>query len=102
MKDTHLFTDSASIQNVKKELLAELEEIKGMLSEALLKVEETKEFFDTPTATYFREKVDKLVGEEKIYINNQVIPWIEILDSFAKIYGDAALKIKNQIENQKA
>ena len=80
--------DTEDLKSKMKEMVSKCEEIIEMLDKTREKIEESKEYFDTPTATYFRDKATSYIEQQKLVINNELIPSFEVLNAISKSYDD--------------
>ena len=83
-----VYAETENIDNIMSEMTDKCDEITKMLDESLDKVNDTKRVFDTPTSAYFRSKAEEYIEEEKLYINNSVLPVIESLSVLSKMYQE--------------
>ncbi len=86
MASKQVIAETENMKAVMKEMSSKLDEIDEMLKKTKIKVEESKEVFDTPTATYFRQKVYDYIDGQKLYINNDIRPFVEVLNTLANVY----------------
>ena len=81
--------DPHNIKENRTKMLDKINEILDNIQEINKKVEESKEVFDTPAATSFRDSANEYIFESKNYINNVLIPIVSNLDNVAQVYEDA-------------
>jgi len=80
--------ETDNMKTVMKEMASKIDELDEMLKKTRIKVEESKRVFDTPTATYFRQKVYDYIDQQKLFITNDMRPLIDVLGIVANIYED--------------
>ena len=80
--------DTEDLKAKMKEMISKCEEIIEMLDKTKDKIEESKEYFDTPTSSYFRDKATSYIEQQKLVINNELIPSFEVLNVISKTYDD--------------
>ena len=80
--------ETENMKTVMKEMASKIDEIDEMLKKTRIKVEESKQIFDTPTATYFRQKVFDYIDQQKLFITNDIRPLIEVLGTIANTYEE--------------
>ena len=68
-KAKRVSADTEDLKIKMKEMVSKCEEIIDMLNKTRDKIEESKSYFDTPTATYFRDKATTYIDEQKLLIN---------------------------------
>ena len=78
--------DVNDIKDNRTKMLAKVEDIIKDIDEINRKIEESKDIFDTPAATVFRDSANEYIFESKNYINNSLIPIINSLSSIAQVY----------------
>lgn len=86
MDKKHYAVETDNMKDVMKEMLSKIDEILQMLNTTDDKINETKKVFDTPAATHFRKRVNDYVEEQKLYIKNDIIPTIEVLNAISSMY----------------
>ena len=69
--------DTEDLKIKMKEMVSKCEDIIDMLNKTREKIEESKSYFDTPTATYFRDKATTYIEEQILVMNNELIPSFE-------------------------
>ena len=80
--------ETENMKNVMKEMSSKIDELDEILKNTRIKVEESKQIFDTPTATYFRQKVYDYIDQQKLFITNDMRPLIEVLGTIANTYEE--------------
>lgn len=93
--------ETENMKTVMKEMSSKIDEIEEMLKNTRVKVEESKKIFDTPTATYFRQKVFDYIDEQKLFMNNDVRPLVEVLGTIANTYEEDFDEEAGVISNNK-
>lgn len=93
--------ETENMKTVMKEMSSKIDEIEEMLKNTREKVEESKKIFDTPTATYFRQKVFDYIDEQKLFMNNDVRPLVEVLGTIANTYEEDFDEEAGVISNNK-
>ena len=85
----------------KSRMRAVYQELEQELIECVKKVDESKEVFDTPTATYFREKVSEYIyqGMHKFEANVNLLE--TTLDQMIKIYESLENKLETSVGGDK-
>lgn len=85
----------------KARMRAVYQELEQELIECVKKVDETREVFDTPTATYFREKVTEYVyqGMHKFESNINLLE--TTLEQMIRIYEALENQIKTSVGGDK-
>ena len=85
----------------KARMRAVYQELEQELIECVKKVDETREVFDTPTATYFREKVTEYVyqGMNKFESNINLLE--TTLEQMIRIYETLENQIKTSVGGDK-
>lgn len=76
-----LSSDSEDIKRKMIEMVSKCEELQMSLNDMLIKIENSKGYFDTPTSLYFRDSASSYIMEQKGNISNQLIPFIELLNN---------------------
>ncbi len=81
-----------SVESVKKDMLLELNNILEKYNYLLSMVDDSKSLFDTNTGDYLRDKILENINEQKDYINNKFMPFVNKLDvvkdSYTNLYND--------------
>ena len=72
-----------------------------MCKECYRKIDETKEIFDTPTGTYFREKSFELIDAVTDYMKKEVLPFIENIDDIKREYQSLLSEVSVFFDNKK-
>lgn len=80
--------ETDNMKNFMKEMSLKIDELDEMLKNTRIKVEESKQIFDTPTATYFRQKVYDYIDQQKLFITNDIRPLVEVLGTIANAYEE--------------
>ena len=83
-----LFADTEDLKLKMKEMVSKCEEIIDMLNKTRDKIDESKSYFDTPTASVFRDKALFYIDEQRLLINKDLIPSFEILDKISAGYEE--------------
>ncbi|MBQ9853875.1 MAG: hypothetical protein IJO57_02450 [Bacilli bacterium] len=86
MDEKHYVVETDNMKNVMRDMLSKIDEILQMLNTTDDRINETKKVFDTPAAEYFRKRVNDYIEEKKLYIKNDLIPSIEVLNSISLMY----------------
>ena len=79
-----LVSDSEDIKSKMIEMVSKCEELQVSLNNMLVKIEDSKGYFDTPTSLYFRESATSYIIEQRGNIGNQLVPFIEVLSQVTK------------------
>jgi len=79
-----LVSDSEDIKSKMIEMVSKCEELQVSLNNMLVKIEDSKGYFDTPTSLYFRESATSYIIEQRGNIGNQLVPFIEVLSQVIK------------------
>ncbi len=90
-----------SIEDTVKLLLEKCDIIEKSIISTRDKLDESKSYFDTPAATYFRQKVDDLLDEEILKLKNDFRPSLDVLNKIISVYNDeitAEKKILNGLK----
>lgn len=99
MAGKNVKVDIGNIDKVKKEMLNKISDIEKILVDTEKKIEESVNFFDTPTAKYFRDKVNAYIGEQRLAVTQDIKPFVEdCLGSIIKIYEEEYAEEKNIID----
>lgn len=88
MENVKVRAETENIKLVMKDMITKMDEIEEMLKNTRIKIEESKKVFDTPTSSYFRQKVYDYIDSQKLYINNDFRPLIDVLGVIADAYEE--------------
>ena len=94
-----LSSNSEEIRSKMQEMVSKCEELQKSLNEMLMKIEDSKGYFDTPTSLYFRDSASTYILERKDEISNSLIPFIEKLDRIADGYEEE-FEIEKEMMNE--
>ena len=81
-------SDTEDLKIKMKEMVSKCEEIIEMLNNTKKKIDESVDYFDTPTAKKFRDKATDYIETQKLLINNELIPSFEILNTISDAYKE--------------
>lgn len=84
----HLGSDLDNMEDITKKMLIQCEEIVSTIENARQIITDSKKVFDTPSATYFRKIVDDYIEQQKLFINNDIIPSTELLSNIIDLYDE--------------
>jgi len=101
MANKNVRVETDNIKTVMKEMTSKIEEIEEMLRNTKVKIEDSKKIFDTPTASYFRQKVYDDMDEQQLFITNDIRPLVEVLGTIADAYEKDFEKELNLIDFNK-
>ena len=79
-----LVSDSEDIKSKMIEMVSKCEELQVSLNNMLMKIEDSKGYFDTPTSLYFRDSATSYIIEQRGNISGQLVPFIEMLNQVTK------------------
>lgn len=83
-----VYVETENIDNILKEMADKFNEVGQMLDVSLDKIKESEKSFDTPTSKYFRDTAEEYIGEQKMYISNQLLPLVDFLTEVSKMYNE--------------
>ena len=92
-----LLVNINEIDDTKKKILRELDNILSQYNHLLNDVNDSVDFFDTETAEYFRDIVINNIKEQKDYINNSFIPLANNLDNIKQKYEELNQKLEGSV-----
>jgi len=81
-----LSSNSEDIRNKMKEMVSRCEELQSTLNDMIIKIDSSKEYFDTPTSLYFRDSATSYILKEKDDISKSLVPFLELLDKISDGY----------------
>ena len=84
-----------SLRKTKSNMLLKVDDIVENITEIRDKIEKSKDVYDTPSATKFRDSANNYIYEGMKYIDEMLIPMIENLDTIADTYQDTINNINN-------
>ncbi len=89
--------DVNQIKSFKSQVKNELHEVDELCKKCYEKIDKSQEVFDTPTSKTFRDKANELILMCQHYVDDSFEPFIDHLDEVAKLYQEAADKIKTSM-----
>ena len=92
-----VYVDTKSIRETEKQMINKANEILELLKELREKVEGSVEYFDTPTATYFREKMNIAIDNVTRNVNGRLKPCIDYLNIVSNKYDEAKEKTTESV-----
>lgn len=93
-----LLVNINEIDDTKKKILRELDNILSQYDSLLNNVNDSVAFFDTDTGDYFRDLVTNNIKEQKDYINDSFIPLANSLDVVKQKYEELYQIVKGSVE----
>ena len=78
-----LLSNSEDIRKKMLEMVSKCEKLQVILSDTMMKIEDSKGYFDTPTSLYFRDSADSYIIKQMRLIGNVLVPYIERLNKIA-------------------
>ena len=94
------YNNYENIKETKQLILDKIEELQKEISIVESKLDESKNDFDTPLATKFRNKAIELIKNETETIDNVLIPYINNLDLVSKRYEEAYHVLKGSVQGE--
>ncbi len=92
-----VFADTNELKEARVQMKSIIEDILANIEEINKRVEDSKEVFDTPAATAFRQSANEYIFNNKKYINEALIPMVDNLEKNADIYQAALDTINNNV-----
>lgn len=97
MKDGFLTVDITSISNTKKIMDEKFTDLLSMVNHYKDIIENTKNIYDTESATLYRKVALGYIELVQKYLNNELKPYIDKLDEIKNIYIDEYNAIANSV-----
>ena len=90
--------DTDEILKVKNDVVTKITELDGMLDHVAEFLKNSKEYFDTESADYFREMVEKYISQEKIKLESDLLKYVKSLDVICSVYKSLNSSIKKEVD----
>ena len=100
MTERKVRIETENLKTLMEKMISKTDEILEAITNIEYKIEDSVNFFDTPTAEYFRQNVFEYLDRKKLFINNNLRPLIESLNTIANVYEDDLQKEMNLINNK--
>jgi len=97
MNNKNVVIDIKSITETKQLMDSECDKLVGLLNKYKTMFEETKNIYDTESATLYRTIATKYIDYVLDYVNNTFKPYLGNLDDIKKTYIDEITSISNDI-----
>ena len=97
-----VYCNYENIKEVKKQMLSKITELQNELSKIEIKLDESKNDFDTPLASNFRIKANEMIKNETKTIEELLIPYVNSLDEVSSFYENAYNTINGSVHGDKA
>jgi hypothetical protein len=97
MNNKNVVIDIKSITDTKQLMDSECDKLVGLLNKYKTMFEETKNIYDTESATFYRAIATKYIDYVLEYINNNFKLYLSHLDDIKKTYIDEITSISNDI-----
>lgn len=85
---TKIKVNIESINDTMRNILNQRDELEIELNKSRSLIDESKSYYDTPSGTYFREKVDEYSEKGKKFLENDLRNSIEILSQIVNLYQE--------------
>ena len=92
-----VYVDTNELRDAKTKMKSIIDDILTNIAEINKRIEDSKEVFDTPAATVFRESANEYIFTNKKYIHEELIPMVDKLENSADIYQAASDSVKNSV-----
>lgn len=89
-----------NILETKRKMLDEVEILLNEIKVIYQKVDDSRFDFDSPAGMKFRSKAKEIIDEKVKFINNQLIPYINILNDASKEYEKVYLDVCNMMKGE--
>lgn len=98
MREGFLTVDIGSIANTKKIMDEKYSELVSMVNKYKETIENSKNIYDTESATLYRKVAIGYIEIVEKYLNNEFKPYIDKLDEIKGIYTDEYNAIRKSIQ----
>ncbi len=93
----NIIVDINRMTMTQRKMMAALNDIQDICKECYRKIDETKDYFDTPTSAYFRQQATEMIDMAQNYIKKEVIPFVESINDIVKEYQNLMSDISKSI-----
>ena len=98
MKEGFLTVDIGSIANTKKIIDEKYSELVSMVNKYKDTIENSKNIYDTESASLYRKIAINYIEIVEKYLNNEFKPYVDRLDEIKSIYTDEYNAIRKSIQ----
>ncbi len=97
MADKEIFVDVNNIRTTKKKIDDKYSELNEMFNHYKQMIEDTKNVYNTESATYFRDICAKYMDLNVSYLKNIFKEYVDSLDDICKIYENRIQNVSKRI-----
>ena len=100
MIEKNVILEINSISNTKKQIDDKYSELVSMINKYEEMIEDTKNIYDTESATLYRKIAVSYIDLVHKYLNNEFKPFIDKLDEIKNVYMDEFNAISESVQGE--
>lgn len=100
MIEKNVILEINSISNTKKQIDDRYSELVSMINKYEEMIEDTKNIYDTESATLYRKIAVSYIDLVHKYLNNEFKPFIDKLDEIKNVYMDEFNAISESVQGE--